>query len=220
MMDDRFPSRVKPWIAFEPDSSPHLQQARQAVAAEQGNVRRLRDKLGDKLHRRVDNQRRERELARTIHRELEGPPRTEGRPEQWQHDRHVRDVYAELKREVEERGGQVLCQRSERWLKEQVGKRCVQVRDQHGALTDEDRLRIASEFHLRVVDGKLCIPDFQLWIEKDGERYLGNVEVASANYHAKLIAKKRAAGFHVVQCDARGRKVRNGPEIVRSIIGR
>jgi hypothetical protein len=232
-MDDRFPARSVPWIDFEPEGSPYLQHARQAVAQER-TVRllvdrkidklygKLHDKLADKVHGKLDHWRYDRELNRTIDRELRGPLRTEGRPEQWMHDKLVREVYADVRREVEARGGEVLCRRSELWLKQQVGRACVRVRDQHGKLTDKDRERIAEEFHLKVVDGRIQVPDFQVWIEdRHGEKHLGNVEVASPNYHRKLIATKQRAGFHVVHGgDVRGRRIRNGPDIVRNIISR
>jgi hypothetical protein len=219
-MDDRFRWRG---IEYDAEASPYLQHAREDVAHQMKRtipqlVDRALDKLGDKLHDRVDDYRRSRDLRRTIAREIQ----TENRPEQWQHDKLVRETYADVTREIRERGGEILVRRDELWLKQQVGKRCVEVRDKHGALTDEDREHIAQEFHLKVVDGKIMIPDLQIWIrDRDGTQHLGNIELASGNYHRKLVQQKVRAGFHVVRGgDARGRRIRNGPEVVRNIIGR
>jgi hypothetical protein len=143
-----------------------------------------------------------------------------GRPLEAEHDRTVRDVVARVVGDIEHRGGRILAVRSELQLKRVVGRRVAE-ESRYGFLRKEKQLQIAEEFGLKVVDGRIRIPDAEIVVERaTGDIERAHVEVASKHYHRQAIAVKRAAGFSVHRGAKRvmARKPEDGPDIVLGII--
>lgn len=143
-----------------------------------------------------------------------------GRPLEAEHDRTVRDVVARVVRDIEHHGGRVLAVRSELQLKRDVGRRVAE-ESRYGFLREEKQLQIAEEFSLKVIDGRIRIPDAEILVERiTGDIERVHVEVASKYYHRKAMAVKRAAGFsiHRVAKRVMARKPEDGPDIVLGII--
>jgi hypothetical protein len=98
----------------------------------------------------------------------------------------------------------------------------VAARSQGRKLDEQELRQIAEEQGLTVVDREIKIPDMQLVVErKHGDQYIANVEFASKHYSRTQVRRKVAAGFFVArEGNIRGRKVRDGIDLVGSLLSR
>jgi hypothetical protein len=149
-------------------------------------------------------------------------PRTYGRESERDHDDGLRKSYREVTKEIEMHGGKILWTRSEIDLKAEMGKT---IGGLGRIMTRDEQLEMAEALGLPIVSGRIRIPDVQMMVErKTGDRELVNFEYASKHYHRKAIVTKREAGFAMRSSSGAswvlGRKVKDGPEMVRNIMGR
>ena len=64
---------------------------------------------------------------------------------------------------------------------------------------EERRLKLAEDFELQIVDGKLALPDLRIeYTDGNGDRQIEDIEIVSRHYHGAHLAGKSAAGFKLV----------------------
>jgi hypothetical protein len=134
------------------------------------------------------------------------------------HDATLYRLYEKVTNEMEERGQKpirvVLDYELKRNINKQIGKAKELSRQQK-----EERIRqIAQEHNLKVVNGKIPLPDLRIEYEHpDGERDLCDLEYVTEHYRARSLAEKAAAGFTLYGSDRRGRSP-CGPDLVGGLI--
>jgi hypothetical protein len=118
------------------------------------------------------------------------------RPKEARHDAEVYRLYQEVSKEIERSGGKV----------RRVVLDFELMKDLYQALTrmrpDKDpryeRISIASEFDLKVVNDKIPIPDLRIEYEdecRDVHRL--DLEIATRDYRPQGLSEKAKAGFHM-----------------------
>lgn len=128
---------------------------------------------------------------------------------EYEHDRGVLKMLRGLKQSLREDKSKIVCIQGECDIRSQVSKRLAK---------HESRGQIAEELGLKVVDGKLRIPDVRVLVERKwGEHQWIALEYATETYRRGRVAQKRAAGFHVATGVRAGRRPHDGPDIVGGI---
>lgn len=125
------------------------------------------------------------------------------------HDRGVLRMVRQLKRNLREEKSKIVCIQGERDIRAEVSKRFAK---------HETRGQIAEDLGLKVVDGKIRIPDVRVLVEKRwGEHLWIALEYATETYRRGRVQQKRAAGFHVATGLRAGRRPKDGPDILGEI---
>lgn len=143
-----------------------------------------------------------------------------GRSNEATHDRSADRLVGDVSRSIEREGGTVVGILSELELKRSIHAAIWEYRKEHyGVLDENGRQQIAEDHSLVVVDGKIMIPDAQLEVvRKSGDRERVNIEATSDHYRRSTIDRKRRAGFVMRDDPGRGRRVKDGPDIMGTML--
>jgi hypothetical protein len=137
------------------------------------------------------------------------------KPKEARHDADLYRLYQKVAKEIERSGGKVRRVVLDFELK----------RDLYQALSRErpdkdpryERIFIANQFDLKVVDGKIPIPDLRIEYEDDCREVCRlDLEIATRDYRPKGLGEKARAGFHMFarqQDHAKLRRVLDTQEI-------
>ena len=118
------------------------------------------------------------------------------------HDAAIYPAYLEAARAIEEAGGKVERVVLDYELKSHINREMNRGGAVSGEAKDERRARLAKEFDLQVVDGKLPLPDLRIeYLDENGERHHEDIEIVSRHYHGAHLSGKSAAGFTCVSHD-------------------
>src|SRR6266403_3416584 len=137
------------------------------------------------------------------------------KPKEARHDADLYRLYQKVSREIERSGGKVSRVVLDFELKKDLYQALSRMRP------DEDpryeRIFIANQFDLKVVDGKIPIPDLRIEYEDDCRdvRRL-DLEIATRDYRPQGLGEKAKAGFHMFarqQDHAKLRRVLDTQEI-------
>jgi len=137
------------------------------------------------------------------------------KPKEARHDSDVYRLYQKVSREIERSGGKVRRVVLDFELKKDLYQALSRMR------SDKDpryeRIFIANQFDLKVVDGKIPIPDLRIEYEDDCRdvRRL-DLEIATRDYRPQGLGEKAKAGFHMFarqQDHAKLRRVLDTQEI-------
>ncbi len=137
------------------------------------------------------------------------------KPKEARHDADLYRLYQKVSREIERSGGKVRRVVLDFELKKDLYQALSRMRP------DEDpryeRIFIANQFDLKVVDGKIPIPDLRIEYEDDCRdvRRL-DLEIATRDYRPQGLGEKAKAGFHMFarqQDHAKLRRVLDTQEI-------
>lgn len=131
------------------------------------------------------------------------------------HDADLYRLYHKVAREIHESGGKVRRVILDYQLKQELYRRLFRV-DPNKELAYE-RIRVANEYDLKVVNGKIPVPDLRIEYEDDCReiRHL-DLEIASREYRPQGLSEKVKAGFHMFarqQDHAKLRRVLDTQEI-------
>jgi len=141
------------------------------------------------------------------------------KPKEARHDADVYRLYQKAAREIERSGGKVRRILLDLELKKDLYKALSRMR------TDKDpryeRIFIANQFDLKVVNGKIPIPDLRVEYEDECRdvRCL-DLEIATRDYRPQGLGEKAKAGFHMFarqQDHAKLRRVLDTQEITARI---
>lgn len=137
------------------------------------------------------------------------------KPKDARHDADLYRLFQKVSREIERSGGKVRRILLDFELKKDLYHALSRIPPERDSRYE--RISIASQFDLRVVDGKIPIPDLRIEYEDDCRdvRRL-DLEVATRDYRSQGLREKAKAGFHLFarqQDHAKLRRVLDTEEI-------
>lgn len=136
------------------------------------------------------------------------------------HDATLYRLYHKAAREIERDGGKVRKIVLDYELKRRINRELARLRPNHP--DPNKKIEIAQAHGVRVVDGKVVIPDLQIEYENaEGQLSRINLELATKNYRPSQLQAKVQAGFTLyapAQDSDRLRRVLNDREITAEIL--
>jgi hypothetical protein len=129
------------------------------------------------------------------------------KPREVVHDASIYRMYEEHKAGVEAQGGKVRRVVLDYELKREIYRRTAAAQGRSEEEAAQVRDAAAAEFGLRVVDGKVPLPDLRIEYETgEGSMARVDLEAVTEHYHRRHLAEKRAAGFRLWGADEASRK--------------
>ena len=141
------------------------------------------------------------------------------KPKEIRHDADLYRLYHQVAEEIESSGGKVRRVVLDYELKRELYKKLSRIDPQRNPAYE--RIRVANEFDLHVVDDKIPVPDLRIEYEdecRNLERL--DLEIATRDYRPQALAEKAKAGFHLFarqQDHPRLRRVLDSHEITARI---
>jgi hypothetical protein len=146
------------------------------------------------------------------------------KPKEAFHDADLYRLYHKVADEIEGRGGKVLRVQLDYEMKEELYARLA--RASRNGHDDPETLReeVAERYHLKVVSGKIPIPDLRIECvnENDHEIQHRDLELATEHYRPRGLSQKARAGFELYARRAetdRLRRIRDELELSAAILG-
>jgi hypothetical protein len=134
------------------------------------------------------------------------------------HDATLYRLYEKVAGEMEERGQRPIRVVLDYELKRNINKALTKTKELSRQQKEERIRQIAQEHNLKVVNGKIPLPDLRIEYEHpDGERDMCDLEYVTEHYRARSLAEKSAAGFILYGSEKRGRSP-YGPDLVGGLI--
>jgi hypothetical protein len=137
------------------------------------------------------------------------------KPKEARHDADLYRLYQKVAREIERSGGKVRRVVLDFELKKDLYQALSRVRPDKDP--SYERIFIANQFDLKVVDGKIPIPDLRIEYEDDCREVRRlDLEIATRDYRPQGLGEKAKAGFHMFarqQDHAKLRRVLDTQEI-------
>jgi len=118
------------------------------------------------------------------------------KPKEARHDADLYRLYHKVARQIDDVGGKVRRVVLDYELKHELYRKLSQV-DPNEKLAYE-RIRVAHEYDLKVVNDKIPVPDLRIEYEDEcRELRRLNLEIATRDYRPQGLAEKAKAGFHL-----------------------
>ena len=118
------------------------------------------------------------------------------KPNEARHDSDLYRLYQQVARDIEDSGGKVRRVVLDFELKKDLYKSLSRMRPDKDPRYE--RIFIANQFDLKVVDGKIPIPDLRIEYEDDCREIRRlDLEVATRDYRPQGLGEKAKAGFHL-----------------------
>lgn len=134
------------------------------------------------------------------------------------HEAMLYHLYHKAQQNIESRGGKPIRLILDYELKREINQRREKIKDLPWHKKQEKLKQIAEGQKLKVVDGKIPLPDLRIEYEgADGELSHCDLEYVTEDYRIGAIAQKRAAGFELVGHDSHGSKP-YGPDLIGGLI--
>lgn len=106
-----------------------------------------------------------------------------------------------------------------RILKKNVNRQLAKIQNLSPAERERQRKEIADAHELKIINGKIQIPDVRVEYEsREQEQCKVDLECVTGHYKARQIAAKTAAGFKLYNQDYRGRSAERGEGLVGEVI--
>jgi hypothetical protein len=145
------------------------------------------------------------------------------KPNEAAHDADLYRLYHKVSDEIESRGGRVVGVRLDYELKDELYSRIARASKSRQQTQHAIREEMAKSFHLKVVDGKIPIPDLRIEYvnENDGQLQRRDLELATDHYRPRGLSEKARAGFQVyarTEDTSRLRSVRDREELMTTIL--
>jgi len=142
------------------------------------------------------------------------------KPKEARHDATLYRLYHKAARKIESDGGKVRNVALDYELKKRLNKDLARLGPEQHNL--DKKIEIAQAHGVRVVNGKLVVPDLQVEYENaEGQVARVNLELATKNYRAGHLQAKAQAGFTLyapAQDSDRLRRALNDREITAEIL--
>ncbi|HKW18308.1 MAG TPA: hypothetical protein VJO35_12450 [Terriglobales bacterium] len=142
------------------------------------------------------------------------------KPKEAHHDAALYRLYHKAAREIERDGGRVRTVALDYELKKRINRELARLRPSHP--DSNKKIEIAQAHGVRVVNGKVVVPDLQIEYETvEGQMARVNLELATKNYRPSQLQAKAQAGFTLyapAQDSDRLRRVLNDREITAEIL--
>jgi hypothetical protein len=118
------------------------------------------------------------------------------KPKEARHDADLYRLYHKVAREIDDVGGKVRRVILDYEMKQELYKKLSRV-DPNKKLAYE-RIRVANEFDLKVVNDKIPVPDLRIEYEDEcRELRRLDLEIATRDYRPQGLGEKAKAGFHL-----------------------
>ncbi len=135
------------------------------------------------------------------------------------HDAAIYDVYQTEARKISKSGGSPKRVVLDFELKKNINRQLAKIQHLSPAERERHRKEIADAHELRIVNGKIQIPDVRIEYEsREQEQCKVDLECVTGHYKARQIAAKAAAGFKLYNQDYRGRSAERGEDLVGEVI--
>lgn len=135
------------------------------------------------------------------------------------HDAAIYELYHKEAQHIARAGGTPKRVVLDFELKKSINRQVSKLRDLSPAEYERRRHEIADAHGLKIVEGKIQIPDLRVEYEsRDQEQSKVDLECVSGHYKARQIAAKTAAGFKLYNQDYRGRSAERGEDLVGEVI--
>lgn len=142
------------------------------------------------------------------------------KPKEARHDAALYQLYHKAAREIERDGGRVRSVALDYELKKRINRELARLGPNH--LDSNNKIEIAQAHGVRVINGKVVVPDLQIEYENaEGQVARVNLELATKNYRPSQLQAKAQAGFTLyapAQDSDRLRRVLNDREITAEIL--
>jgi hypothetical protein len=143
------------------------------------------------------------------------------KPNEAAHDADLYRLYHKVSDEIESQGGRVVGVRLDYELKDELYSRIARASKSRQQSQQAVREEMAKGFHLKVVDGKIPIPDIEYVNENDCQLQRRDLELAIDHYRPRGLSEKARAGFQVyarAEDASRLRSVRDREELMTTIL--
>jgi hypothetical protein len=144
------------------------------------------------------------------------------KPREARHDAEVYRLYQKVANDIESEGGTKLRIVLDFELKKNVYRDVAKLKDLPREQQSEERERIAQEHGLKVVNGKIPLPDLRIEYEtRDHEQGRIDLELATQDYRERGLAEKSKAGFSIYAPGNEADRLRaalKDPELTREIL--
>jgi DNA-binding PadR family transcriptional regulator len=135
------------------------------------------------------------------------------------HDAAVYDVYQKEVEKKSQSGGSPKRVVLDFELKKNVNRQLAKIQHLSPAERERQRKEIADAHELKLVNGKIQIPDVRVEYEsRDQDQCKIDLECVTGHYKARQIAAKAAAGFKLYNQDYRGRSAERVEDLVGEVI--
>ena len=144
------------------------------------------------------------------------------KPREARHDAEVYRLYQKVASDIEREGGTKLRVVLDFELKRNLYRDLAKLKDLPPEQQAEEKERIAQEHGLKVVDGKIPLPDLRIEYEtRDREQSRVDLELATQDYRERGLAEKSKAGFSIYAAGNEADRLRaalKDPELTREIL--
>ena len=121
------------------------------------------------------------------------------KPKEAFHDADLYRLYHKVSDEIEGRGGRVLRVQLDYEMKQELYARLARASRVKSRDAESLREEVAARYHLKVVSGKIPIPDLRIEYvkENDNEIQRRDLELATDHYRPSGLSQKARAGFQI-----------------------
>jgi hypothetical protein len=146
------------------------------------------------------------------------------KPKEAFHDADLYRLYHKVSDEIEGRGGRVLRVQLDYEMKQELYARLSRASHDKSRPPEKQRKEVAERYHLKVVSGKIPIPDLRIEYvnENENEIQRRDVELATDHYRPRGLSQKARAGFQIYARHGetdRLRRIRDEAELSAVILG-
>jgi hypothetical protein len=135
------------------------------------------------------------------------------------HDAAIYDVYQKEAQKISKAGGTPKRVVLDFELKKNVNRQLAKIQNFSPAERERQRQEIADAHGLKIVNGKIQIPDVRVEYEsQEQEQCKVDLECVTGHYKARQIAAKAAAGFKLYNQDYRGRSAERGEDLIGEVM--
>jgi hypothetical protein len=134
------------------------------------------------------------------------------------HDATLYRLYEKVAKEMEERDERPLRVVLDYELKRNINKALAKTKELSWQQKQQRMREIAHENNLKVVNGKIPLPDLRIEYERpDGDDDVRDLEYITEHYRSRSFAEKAAAGFTLYGDGKRGHKP-YGPDLIGGLV--
>ena len=135
------------------------------------------------------------------------------------HDAAIYDVYQKEAQKISKSGGTPKRVVLDFELKKNVNRQLAKIQNLSPAERERQRQEIASAHGLKIVKGRIQIPDVRVEYEsQEQEQCKVDLECVTGHYKARQVAAKAAAGFKLYNQDYRGRSAERGEDLIGEVV--
>jgi len=135
------------------------------------------------------------------------------------HDAAIYELYHKEAQKISASGGRVKRVVLDFELKKDLNRQLAKVQGLPPAERERQRQVIAEQHGLKIVKGKIQIPDLRMEYEsREQEECRVDLECVTGHYKSRQIAAKKSAGFKLYNQDYRGRAAERGEDLIGEVM--